>query len=76
MDVRKEEMPKKTIFTVPEMALRQGVSKNLLYKEIKEGRLHARRPRGAKRGYMLTDEAFNDWFNNETVDTSFLPQEV
>lgn len=70
-----KEMPKKTIYTVAEMALRQGVSKNLLYREIKEGRLHARKPRGATRGYMLTDEAFLDWYNNETVDTSFL-QEV
>lgn len=72
MEEQRNDMPKKTIYSVPEIAVRHGVSKNLLYKEIKAGRLHAKMRRGASRGYMLTDEAFYDWFNNETVDTSFL----
>ena len=57
------------LYTVPEMAERLGVSKNLLYQEIKAGRLHAKLRRGSQRPYLLTDEIIEQWWQNEMVDS-------
>lgn len=58
------------LYTVPQMAERKQISKNLLYAEIKAGNLHAKKRRGTSRPLLLTDEIFDDWVSNGLVDAN------
>lgn len=59
-----------TLYTVPQMAERKGISKYTLYAEIKAGNLHAKKRRGSTRPLLLTDEIFDDWLENGLVDAT------
>lgn len=59
-----------TLYTVAQAAEKYGLSKSLLYTEIREGRLHAKLRRGSTRPYLLTDEIMQQWWDEELADAA------
>ena len=55
----------KDYYTVSEASKRWKISKGALYQAIREKKLHALLRRGCSRGYLLTDEIIEDWFDRE-----------
>lgn len=48
-------------YTVQQVAEAYGVSKMTIYREIEAGRLRARKKRGCKKQWFITDEDLADW---------------
>lgn len=54
-------LPQKLFYTVPEVAQVTGWSYSAILNEVKEGRLKAKRPEGARRGYKVRGEWVDEW---------------
>lgn len=63
MDVSKErrELGCESAYTVREVARIFSISKSTVYREIAAGRLAARKPQGASRGYRIRKDDVRDW---------------
>lgn len=56
------------LYRIPEAAERWKVPLNVLYGEIAAGRLRAKMRRGNLRGYLVTEQAMEDWIDQGLVD--------
>lgn len=54
-------LPRKPLYSVPEVAKATGVPSSTLYGEIRAGRLKARLPVGRRRGTLVACEWFDEW---------------
>lgn len=67
---------KNKLYKIPEAAEVWQVPINILYDEIKAGRLRAKMRRGNVRGYFVTEAVMDDWINNcmvDVYDANFAP---
>ena len=49
-------------YSIPEAAELTGIPKSTLYQAIKDGRLAAKRRRGTKKGWRVTDEIIEEYW--------------
>ena len=54
-------------YTIPEASELTGIPKTALYRAIKDGRLAAKRRRGTKRGWRVTEEMIEEYWNGLEV---------
>lgn len=51
-------------YTVAELSKLFGVSASVIYRDIKDGTLRAKVPRGAKRGYRVCEDDIAQWLRD------------
>lgn len=54
-------LPKKGMYSVSEVSKASGVCVQILYDEIKAGRLNAFLPQGRRRGQLIAPSWFDSW---------------
>lgn len=59
---------KTRLYSIKEASELWNVPINVLYDEIRQGRLRAVMRRGCVRGYLVTEQIMSDWVENSMVD--------
>lgn len=59
---------KTRLYSIKEASELWNVPINVLYDEIRQGRLKAVMRRGCVRGYLVTEQIMSDWVENSMVD--------